>query len=94
VKQRDIYAQGRGFIRIAAIFRSEKRLTKEQERLLRERVRVFEEAPKKECPNGDCRAVLLASDENCPTCGSEAPKAKTKAPPPSSDLRASGLLTA
>ncbi len=92
VKQRDLYGEGRGFIRLAALFRSEKRLTKEQDRLVRERVRAFEDAPKKECPNDGCRALLLATDEQCPTCGTEAPKAVAQ--PSGSDLRASGLLTA
>ncbi|MEZ0228563.1 MAG: hypothetical protein ACAI25_08045, partial [Planctomycetota bacterium] len=73
VKQRDLYAEGRGFIRLSALFRTDKRLTPEQDRILRERVRAFEDAPKKECVNDSCRAVLLVEDERCPTCGRAAP---------------------
>jgi hypothetical protein len=96
MKQRDLYAVGRGFIRLRAIFRSEKRLTKEQDRLLRQRARSFETAPKKECPNAACRAVLLATDERCPTCGTEAPKlvARPSGSGSGSDMRGPGLLTA
>lgn len=94
VKQRDLYAEGRGFIRLAALFRSEKRLTREQDRVVRDRVRAFESAPKKECPRDECRAVLLMTDEECPTCGSVAPDPPSIAQPSGSDIRASGLLTA
>jgi hypothetical protein len=94
VKQRDLYAEGRGFIRLSALFRSEKRLTPEQDRLLRDRLRAFELAPKKECGNDSCRAVLLASDERCPTCGRKAPAPSTVAQPSGSDYRLAGLKTA
>jgi hypothetical protein len=94
VKQRDLYAAGRGFIRLSALFRSEKRLTPEQDRILRDRLRAFEEAPKKECPNDSCRAMLLVSDERCPTCGRAAPTPRAVAQPSGSDASMSGIKIA
>ena len=73
VKQRDLYASGRGFIRLSALLRSEKKVTPATDRMLRGRVRAFEKAPKKECVREECRALLLETDETCPTCGAEAP---------------------
>jgi len=73
VRQRDLYADGRGFIRLAALLRSDKRITPETDRMLRSRVRAFEKAPKKECVRETCRALLLVTDEVCPTCGAHAP---------------------
>lgn len=96
LKQRDLYAEGRGFIRLSALFRTEKRLTPEQDRILRERVRAFELAPKKECPNDSCRAVLLHEDDRCPTCGRAAPAPRAVAQPSGSTVNAnlSGSKTA
>jgi hypothetical protein len=72
VRQRDLYARGRGFIRLPALFRAENRLSREQDRFVRRQVLIFEAAPKKACPRQRCRAVLLESDRACPTCGAGA----------------------
>jgi len=94
VQQRALYGEGRGFIRLAALLRSEKRITPEQDRLLRDRVRAFQSAPKKECANDSCRAVLLATDERCPTCGRKAPAVCEVAFPSGSSASASGVMIA
>ena len=72
VRQRDLYAKGRGFIRLSALFRAENRFSREQDRFVRRQVLMFEASPKKACPRRDCRAVLLESDHVCPTCGAGA----------------------
>jgi hypothetical protein len=69
VRQRDLYAAGRGFIRLSALFRAERRISRDQDLFVRKEVRLFEAAPKKACPRKRCRAVLLESDPRCPTCG-------------------------
>ncbi len=86
VKQRDLYAEGRGFIRLSALFRTEKRITPDQDRILRDRMYAFEAAAKKECPNDSCRALLLLEDDRCPTCGRAAPLPREVANPSGSTV--------
>ncbi len=69
VRQRELYAKGRGFIRLAALLRADRQISREQDRKIQAAVRVFQRAVKTACPNDDCGAVLLATDERCPTCG-------------------------
>jgi hypothetical protein len=69
IHQRDLYAAGRGFIRLAALLRAEKQISRDDDRKIQKAVRSFQRARKSTCANAGCGALILQSDVWCPTCG-------------------------